>query len=141
MEFDFWQGHSLIKLIHDSETDWRKYIFIENLYTGRFNPLIEAVREKRWKYIRYFPNPGHNKGKEVLTRSGYYVDEDIDFRGKIPFYEQLFNLRTDPHENNNLVKNSKYTTILNRLRQRCEFHSSHIMVEKEKYRMMFNKIK
>ena len=138
---EFMQGQSLIKLIHDSDINWRKDIFLENLYTGRFNPLVEAVREKEWKYVRYFQNPGHNNGKEVLTRSGYYLDEDVDFRGKTPIYEQLSDLSTDPYEDNNLVQNSKYTKILNRLRKRCERHSSHIMVEKEKYRMMFREIK
>jgi arylsulfatase A-like enzyme len=137
---EFMQGRSIIKLIHDSESDWRKDIFLENLYTGRFNPLIEAVREKEWKYVRYFPNPGHNYGRKVLTRSGYYLDEDIDFRGKRPVYEQLFNIRTDPYEHDNLVKNSKHTKILNRLRKRCELHSSQIMVEKGKYRMVFKEI-
>lgn len=125
-------------MIHNPEIDWRKDIFLENLYTGRFNPFIEAVRDKEWKYTRYFPNPGHNNGKEVLTRSGYYVDEDIDFRGKTSIYEQLFNLRTDPSEKNNLVKNTKYTKVLNRLRKRCELYSSNIMVEKKKYRIMFS---
>ena len=136
----FMQGQSIIKLLHDSESDWRKDIFLENLYTGRFNPLIEAVREKEWKYVRYYPNPGHNYGRKVLTRSGYYLDEDIDFRDKTPIYEQLFNLRTDPNENNNLAKNSRYTEILNRLRKRCELHSSQVMVEKDRYRMMLKGI-
>ena len=138
---EFMQGQSIFKLIHDSEPDWRKDVFLENLYTGRFNPLIEAVREKEWKYVRYFPNPSHNNGKEVLTRSGHYVDEDVDFRGKRPIYEQLFNIRTDPHEHDNLVKNSKHTKILNRLRKHCEIHSSHIMTEKEKYRIMLGEIR
>lgn len=138
---EFMQGQSIVDLIHDSESDWRKGIFLENLYTGRFNPLIEAVREKQWKYVRYFRNPGHNKGKEVLTRSGHYVDEDVDFRGKRPVYEQLFNIRTDPHEYDNLAKNSKYTKILNRLQKRCEVHSSDMMAEREKYRIMLGEIR
>jgi arylsulfatase A-like enzyme len=138
---DFIQGRSLVKLIHDSEIDWRKDIFVENLYTGRFNPLIEAVREKGWKYVRYFPNPGHKNGREVLARSGYYVEEDIDFRGKQPIYEQLFNLETDPQENHNMVGNSKYNSILKRLRKRCEIYSSNIIAEKEKYRIMLGEIK
>lgn len=136
---EFIQGQSLIKLIYDLESNWRTDIFLENLYTGRFNPLIEAVREKNWKYVRYFSNPGHSKGREVLTRSGYYVDEDVDFQDKVPVYEQLFDLETDPYEGRNLATSSEYAEILNRLRKRCELHSSQIMVEKEKYRMALKK--
>ena len=134
---EFMQGQSLIKLMHDSELYWRKDIFLENLYTGRFNPFIEAVRENEWKYVRYFPNPDHKNGKKVLTRSGYYLDENVDLRGKKPIFEQLFHLKTDPQEKNDLVKNAKHAKILNRLRKHCELYSSRMMLEKEKYQSIF----
>lgn len=135
---DFMQGRSLVKLVHNPKTRWREDVFLENLYVGRLNPLIEAVRERDWKYVRYFRNPGHNKGKNVQTRSGHYVDEDVDFRGKRPVFEQLFDLKTDPDERNNLAKSSRHIELIQRLRRRCEIRSAQMTSAKEAYRVRSN---
>ena len=52
------------------------------------------VRTERWKYIHY--------------------------RGTDPVQEELFDLRADPKEMNNLSANPEYSTILNQLRARNE---------------------
>jgi len=71
----FMQGRNLIELMKNPDMAWRQDIFLENLYVGRNNPLIEAVRDKEWKYIRYFANPGNR-----------YRDDDVDFKNRAPIY-------------------------------------------------------
>lgn len=116
------QGRNLIELIDNPERQWRQDIFLENLYVGRDNPLIEAMRDKQWKYVRYFENPGDE-----------YGEANLDFRGKKPVWEQLFDLENDPGEVDNRAKDPKYAAILNKLRQRCKSVSAEMLDFREKY--------
>ncbi|WP_353620974.1 sulfatase/phosphatase domain-containing protein [Rhodopirellula sp. JC639] len=51
------QGKSLRNLIQGSDQPVHEYIFTESLWSTHFgNPRIEAVQDKRWKYIRYYKN-------------------------------------------------------------------------------------
>ena len=52
----------------------------------------EGIRQDEWKYIRMFDG--------VVP----YDETDLDFRGRLPEFEQLFNLKEDPEEKNNLIK-------------------------------------
>jgi arylsulfatase A-like enzyme len=113
---DAMQGRSLLPLMNDPATPWRNDIFLENLFTGRDNPLIEAVREKRWKYVRYFPNPGET-----------YTDADVDFGDRPPIFEQLFDLDNDPGEKTNLTAAADHSDTLNRLRDACRAHSQDLV--------------
>ena len=83
---------------------------------GWHNPLIEGVRTKRWKYVRYFKNPG-----------GRYTDEDVDFRNQEPIFEQLFDLKDDPAEVKNLAGNVQHAKRLKQLRARCKKYSEEMM--------------
>jgi len=120
---DFVQGRDLAKLMKNPDTAWRQDIFLENLYVGRDNPLIEAVRDRRWKYVRYFKNPGEK-----------YTEQDVDFREKQPIFEQLFGLENDPEEKNNLANAANHVEILNRLRQQCRSHSLQMVQQHKQYR-------
>jgi len=124
----FMQGHSLVELIDNPQRRWRKDVFIENLYVGRDNPFSEAVRNREFKYIRYFKNPG----------KGRYTPQDIDFRQKQPIFEQLFELAGDPAEENNLVGNKKYARVLNALREKCSRYSAEMIRRRNRFHKYFN---
>ena len=119
------QGRDLNELIDKPNQSWRSEIFLENLYVGRHNPLIEAIRTKRWKYIRYFSNPGRS-----------YQSEDVDFTGREPVFEQLFDLQHDPQEKQNLAHSPEHVETLSRLRERCQRHSSRVTVHRVKTTFM-----
>jgi len=90
------QGRSLLPLLRDDMARWRTDFFYEHLFQdGRKTiPSSEGVRSEHWKYVRYF-------------------------RQK-PFYEQLFDLKNEPDEINNLVADNHCQEKLEMLRRRCE---------------------
>ena len=57
-------------------------------------PKSEGVRTDRWKYIRYFEQQ--------------------------PVYEELYDLKNDPHEARNKVDDPGYVKELDQLRKRCD---------------------
>ena len=112
-------------MLDGSETSWRKELFLENLYTGRDDPVYEGIRQGKWKYIRMFDH------------SGRYVEEDVDFRDREPDYEQLFNLELDPTEHFNLVGQYEGSALLEELRVKCSDHSTDLNRRREAYRKIF----
>lgn len=104
------QGKSLLPLLQNPEISWRNHVFIENLFTGRNTPLVEAVRSKRWKYVRYFRRKG--AWNEVV---------EPGFPKREPLFEQLFDLENDPRERVNLT--STHPEVLEKLRSLCRKES------------------
>jgi arylsulfatase A-like enzyme len=94
------QGRSLLPLVNQQPTSWRGEWFYEHLFRdGPIGPdsLIaasEGIRTERWKYIRY-----------------------ID---RVPVYEQLFDLKNDPREENDLMGEMGTASVLAEMRGRRE---------------------
>ncbi|GBF20171.1 arylsulfatase [Arenibacter sp. NBRC 103722] len=87
-----WQGKSLMPIINNPKTDFeRDTILIEHLWEFENIPPSEGVRTKDWKYFRY-----------VNDQS----------------FEELYNLKDDPKEINNLAKDSKYADKLESFRNK-----------------------
>lgn len=87
-----WQGKSLMPIIKNPKTDFnRDTILIEHLWEFENIPPSEGVRTKDWKYFRY-----------VNDKS----------------FEELYDLKDDPKEINNLAKDPKYTSILESFRKK-----------------------
>ena len=105
-----YQGQSMVPLMEGKKVDWRKEVFCENLFTQQGYPRMEAVRGVEWKYIRYFSKEN--------DRDKYLPDSSIN--GEQPIYEELFNLKGDPHEQTNLAANPEYSSVLNRYRKSCQ---------------------
>lgn len=87
------QGRSLVPLLKGQPTAWRNSFLVE-YYSDKVFPRIvqmgyQAVRNKRWKYIRY---------REL---------EGMD---------ELYDLQTDPYEMKNLVKAPQAATRLKAMR-------------------------
>jgi len=88
------QGQSLLNLMEGKNNSWRKDFLIEHLFEHKLIPKSEALRGKKWKYLRYMP-----EGDAV--------------------YEELYNLEADPLEVNNFAANGQMTQTLTKLRTRC----------------------
>ena len=130
------QGKNLMELVQQPEKNGREDIFLESLYVGRHNPLIEGVRSKKWKYIRFFENPGR-VGEGIVAHYGRYIDKDVDFRGKEPILEQLFDLEYDAKEVNNLAGKPQYKEVLKKLQDKCESYSREMIKQREENKQRY----
>jgi len=87
-----WQGKSLMPIVDNSKKNFeRDTVLIEHLWEFENIPPSEGVRTKDWKYFRY-----------VNDKS----------------FEELYNLKDDPKEINNLAKDLKYTEKLKSFRNK-----------------------
>ncbi|WP_296705200.1 sulfatase/phosphatase domain-containing protein, partial [Algoriphagus sp.] len=71
----------------------RKEFLTEHLWQVDIIAPSEAIRTERWKYFRYINDPSH---------------------------EELYDLKADPLEINNLAKESAHQAILKELRGKME---------------------
>jgi len=90
------QGADYSALLHGKPAEWRKDFFYEHTY-GQYPgdiPKTAGVRTGRFAYMRLFSEPGSP--------------------------EQLFDLRSDRQELDDLAGNPEYTEVLGKLRRRCD---------------------
>jgi arylsulfatase A-like enzyme len=88
------QGRSLMPLVRGESPEWRTDFFYEHVFEHPRIPKMEGVRTEEWKYIRY-----------VETA---------------PALEELYDLRRDPQELQNLAGREEWAPVLNGLRQAWE---------------------
>lgn len=89
-----WQGKSLMPIVHQETSRLgRDTVLIEHIWEFENIPPSEGVRTKDWKYFRY-----------VNDKS----------------YEELYDLRNDPQEVNNLAENEEYQQTLLEFRKKCD---------------------
>lgn len=89
-----YQGESLVSFLSNKNSRLsRKSILVEHLWILPDIPSSEGIRTERWKYFRY---------------------------RHINAPEELYELKKDPLEKNNLAFQKKYAKILARLRDECE---------------------
>ena len=89
-----WQGKSLVPIATNTTNDLqRDTVLIEHIWEFENIPPSEGVRTQEWKYFRYVN------------------DKTI---------EELYNLKKDPQEINNLIGNKKYSTVANKLRTKLD---------------------
>lgn len=105
------QGRSLVPLMRGRVAGWREDFFCECNILIQEYPLVQAVRGRRWKYMRYWPiRPTPADYREILN---------LGLNGERPAYEELYDLREDPLENKNLAGDARYTSRLREMRERC----------------------
>src|SRR5262245_4724894 len=90
-------GRSLRPLLQGSTAKWRDQFFYEHHYHNRGStagaiPRCEGIRTTEWKYVTY-------------------IDEGTP-------YEELFDLKHDPHETKNLATDARYRDTLLQMRNR-----------------------
>ncbi len=113
------QGSSLMPLVRGEVDRVHDEIYAEMTYHAAYQPL-RAVRTERWKYIRRFDDFKHpvlsncddSASKDLLARSGW-ADEIVP-------EEQLFDLRLDPNEANDLSGDPRRRAELAEMRGRLD---------------------
>lgn len=126
------QGKSLKPLLEEKVTKVRQFAFAENLWSNYFgNPRAESLRGPRFKYIRYFKNT-RDRWSEVTKKTLYQITPAMaadyaasltaSIKGEQPVYEELFDLKVDPLEQNNLATDPAHAETLTLFRQQCQVH-------------------
>ena len=90
----------------------RDAVFLESLTVAEGNPFIEALRTRRWKYVRY-----------IAAEGCPYTEAQLDFSDREPLFEQLFDLLHDPQERTNLAADPRHAAVLEDLRARTRAES------------------
>ncbi|WP_242155605.1 sulfatase-like hydrolase/transferase [Aestuariivivens sediminis] len=91
---DTWQGKSLMPIVkQETKSINRDTILIEHIWDFVSIPPSEGVRTEEWKYFRYVN------------------DKTI---------EELYNLKKDPREINNLIGNKKFKDVADKLRSKTD---------------------
>jgi len=89
-----YQGESLLPLLSKQNAHLnRDAILVEHLWDLPDIPSSEGIRTDRWKYFRY----------RLITAP-----------------EELYDLKNDPMEKNNLAGDVKYARVLSKLRKQCD---------------------
>ena len=86
------QGRSLLPLLRGESPAWRTDWYFEHLFQHPLIPRSEGVRDEDWTYIRW-------------------IDQQ-------PLAEELYDLRKDANEENNLAGDPAHAEVLERLRAR-----------------------
>lgn len=89
------QGRSLVPLLQGKPAkDWRTEYYYEYLAPIGTIPRSIGLRTERYKYLRY-------------------IDQQ-------PVYEELYDLKTDPLEANNVATADAYQALLKQMQQKCD---------------------
>lgn len=119
-----YSGKSLKPLLEGKNPIWRDELFLESLFTMRDNPFQEGVRNERFKYIRMYDSPGR------------YNESHLEFKGRKPGFECLFDLEADPQEMSNLIDDPKYQTLISDMRAKCQTYSDDLNRDRSSYATM-----
>ncbi len=128
-------GTSLLPLFHKNNPSWRESLYMEVTYT-------RAVVTKDWKYIalrfpehiaqriteenrREFNQEGASYSIGSSNESRVRYDSDKKFPGYYD-HDQLYDLRKDPGEQNNLAKNPEYKTVMSKMKSELKKYSQQL---------------
>jgi N-sulfoglucosamine sulfohydrolase len=109
-------GKSFLSLIEEKPYEEREEFYCELTWHDRYHPM-RGIRTNEFKYIRnfkegvatYLPLDIHQSLSGQVVREDYYGEN-------VP--EELYDLRNDPLEQNNLASNDKYHATLLQLREK-----------------------
>nr|WP_114579277.1 sulfatase [Saliphagus sp. LR7] len=108
-------GRSFAPLLTSGEYEPRDRLFLEFTWHSKYNPM-RAVRTDRYKYVRnfgdlplvYIPAPLFSSAAGREVRAEFYGSQRPE--------EELYDLRSDPHERENLAEEPEHADQLSTLR-------------------------
>jgi len=125
-------GRSLVSLLKGEPTDWRQYLFTEfHIHSAHNYYPQRTIQDSRYKLIRNLMpghvNPGYtftnNRFFDNLSETINQADEPIRSAylnmERPPAYE-LYDLKSDPYEFNNLVHSPEHAQTLLQLQQELQ---------------------
>ncbi|MFW9949613.1 MAG: sulfatase [Candidatus Thorarchaeota archaeon] len=113
------QGISFLPILKDEKNQIRNEIFVEKTYHEWYDP-IRGIRTTNFKYIKNFEplETLYQMATPILmSSSGKFMKQ---FYNEPRPTEELYDLRSDPREQKNLINDPNYKTVLLDLRQRLK---------------------
>ncbi|GAG84470.1 unnamed protein product, partial [marine sediment metagenome] len=111
------QGHSFKAVIEGTRSrSPRKEIYAQRTSHALYDNLSRCVRTEEYKLIRYF-EPGRTviyPTDAVPQRVAEHVERPRRKSGRRPVVE-LYDLKADPHERNNLAQSARYAKVVREL--------------------------
>lgn len=112
-------GRSLAPMLRGEHDGLRDRVFFELTWHSKYNP-IRAIRTDNHKYIRnygdvplvYIPAPLFSAPAGLAVRDEFYAEQRPS--------EEFYDLKADPHEQENLSGNEQYNQIEYELRSQLE---------------------
>ena len=102
-----YQGKSLTAFYKETPENWRTSVFCEHLWeTNPLIPKTECFRDETWKFIRYEAHPD---------------------------FVELYNLKEDVNEVNNLAFNPKYAEFVNNYAYKCDSIAMKLLSDRTNY--------
>jgi len=114
---DYLEGKSFAESFADNKAFLDEYIFAEVNFHTSYEP-VRCVRTKRYKYIKYYDETWNKVNLSNMDESvpkDFFMNNGL--KEKVKYREGLFDLYYDPTERNNLVEDSKYKEVLEKLRK------------------------
>ncbi|MFO7955567.1 MAG: sulfatase [Candidatus Brocadiia bacterium] len=106
-------GRSFLPLLEGGDYEPNEYIFAEKTYHDTYDPT-RVVRTERYKYIRYF-EVCIFQDLRIATIPRWHYFKERPVRDTV---EELYDLREDPWEENNLADDPDYEDVKMELRRR-----------------------
>jgi len=113
------EGKSFLPILKNEANEIRTEIFVEKTFHEIYDP-IRGIRTKNYKYIKNFekletlyqiPSPS------LMAPSGKNIKDSYN---KPRMDEELYDLRNDPNERNNLINQEGHRDILEKLRSKLD---------------------
>lgn len=103
-------GRSFLPLVTDEEYEVRDQVFAEITWHDRYDP-VRTIRTPEYKFIRSFWHrpPVYLPDDVFKSRAGRAVREE--YHSGTRTYEKLYNLKSDPHEQDNLADDDAYADV------------------------------
>ncbi len=111
------EGRSFLELLDEEDYEPRDDVFAEMTWHDQYNPM-RAIRTNRYKYIRNFGwRPLVYMPADIyVAPAGEEMKED--FYNEVRPAEELYDLRADPLEQNNIIDDPAYEDVAWQLRTR-----------------------
>ncbi|MFX1570533.1 MAG: sulfatase [Promethearchaeota archaeon] len=111
------EGKSFLSILRGEKNAIRKEIFIEKTFHETYDP-IRGIRTQRYKYIRNFEKLEtlYQIPAPVLMAPSGKLMKDIYNTPRLD--EELYDLKIDQNETNNIIQNPEYADIAENLRER-----------------------
>ena len=116
------EGKSFLSVLKGEKKELREEIYVEQTYHDIYNPM-RGIRTDNYKYIKNFKDSDvlfeiPEDMRDMARCGGVFMNIRPELYKKKRMIEELYDLKKDPNEMNNLINDPDYKFIASELRQK-----------------------